>query len=290
MNVSARQLNYVYMPKTSFETHALRDVSFDVTEGSFTAVIGRTGSGKSTLVQHLNGLLKPSSGEVVIDGHRVHPKIKRKDIAALRRHVGIVFQYPEHQLFEETVEKDILFGPGNLGYSRDNMQDMLPELLEQVGLNESFLSRSPFDLSGGQMRRTAIAGVLAMEPSLLILDEPTAGLDPQGQQDMMDLFKYWQQRHHTTIIMITHQMEEVSRLADNVIVMDNGMIYMQGTPEEIYTREAELEQLDLDLPERAKVLKHIEAETGIVFSSLSLSPKEAVQEMSGHQPGRETSV
>ncbi|MFD2707266.1 energy-coupling factor transporter ATPase [Salibacterium lacus] len=290
MNVSVQHLNHVYMPKTPLETHALRDVSFEVPNGSVTAVIGRTGSGKSTLVQHLNGLLKPTSGGAEVGGHRIHPKIKRKEIASLRKQVGMVFQYPEHQLFEETVEKDIMFGPLNLGYSREEVQEILPELLEKVGLEVSFLPRSPFDLSGGQMRRTAIAGVLAMEPSLLILDEPTAGLDPQGRQDMLNLFEHWQQKNGTTIIMITHQMEEAAALADNVIVMENGRICMEGSPEEIYKREAELTELDLDLPERTKVLQRIEAQTGITFSSLSLSPEEALEEMKRHQPGRETDV
>ncbi|SFM24885.1 energy-coupling factor transporter ATPase [Salibacterium qingdaonense] len=290
MNVSAEHLNHIYMPKTPLETHALRDISFDVPDGSVTAVIGRTGSGKSTLVQHLNGLLKPTTGQAEVGGHRIHPKMKRKEITALRKQVGMVFQYPEHQLFEETVEKDIMFGPLNLGYSREEVQQILPDLLEKVGLDDSLLPRSPFDLSGGQMRRTAIAGVLAMKPSLLILDEPTAGLDPEGQQNMMRLFENWHQKNGTTIIMITHQMEEAAVLADNVLVIENGMICMEGSPEEIYKREAELRELDLDLPERTKVLQRIEAQTGITFSSLSLSPEEAVEEMSRHQPGRKTDV
>ncbi|SFQ18860.1 energy-coupling factor transporter ATPase [Salibacterium halotolerans] len=290
MRVLVQQLNHIYMPKTPFETLALRDISLEVPDGSVTAVIGRTGSGKSTLVQHLNGLLKPTSGQAFVGGHRIHSKMKRKEISALRKHVGMVFQYPEHQLFEQTVEKDIMFGPLNLGYASTDIQPMLPGLLEKVGLDASFLPRSPFELSGGQMRRTAIAGVLAMEPSLLILDEPTAGLDPEGRQDMIHLFQDWQQKRGTTIIMITHQMEEAAALADHVIVMENGTIYMEGSPEEIYKREAELKELDLDLPEQAKVLKQIEAQTGITFSSLSLTPAEAVEEMSRYQPGREKDV
>ncbi|MFZ4454422.1 energy-coupling factor transporter ATPase [Salibacterium aidingense] len=279
MNVTIQQLSHVFMPNTPFETKALQEVTLAFPEGSFSAVIGRTGSGKSTLVQHMNGLLKPSAGKLEIGGQVIHPKTKRKTLNTLRRKVGMVFQYPEHQLFEETVEKDILFGPKNIGLSMEKMKKKLPQLLEQVGLDESFLPRSPFDLSGGQMRRTAIAGVLAMEPELLILDEPTAGLDPQGQEDMITLFQEWHHVHGTTVILITHQMEEAARLAEHVIVMEEGQVSMEGRPQEIYERESELKALDLDIPERVRVLKQIEEETGCSFSSYSLSPEEAVKEI-----------
>ncbi|RSL28982.1 energy-coupling factor transporter ATPase [Salibacterium salarium] len=279
MNITLEHISHVFMEKTPFETTALNNVTVSFREGSFSAVIGRTGSGKSTLVQHVNGLLKPTSGRLFIGDQEIHPKTKRKEIKALRKKVGMVFQYPEHQLFEDTVEKDILFGPKNAGLSLDHTKRKLPALLEQVGLDESILTRSPFELSGGQMRRTAIAGVLAMEPEVLILDEPTAGLDPEGQDAMMRLFQEWHRDKQATIIMITHQMEEVSRLAERIVVMDEGNIKMQGTAEEIFRRETEIRALELDVPERVKVLKHIERETGMAFSSWSLTPKEAAAEL-----------
>ncbi|MDQ0300868.1 energy-coupling factor transport system ATP-binding protein [Salibacterium salarium] len=279
MNIRLEHVHHIFMEKTPFETKALNDVTVSFEDGSFSAVIGKTGSGKSTLVQHINGLYKPNYGSLFIGDQEIHSKTKRKVRKALRKKVGMVFQYPEHQLFEDTVEKDILFGPKNAGFHLDDMKKKLPELLEKVGLDESVLERSPFDLSGGQMRRTAIAGVLAMEPDVLILDEPTAGLDPEGQEAIMSLFNEWHREKRTTIIMITHQMEEVSRLAETVIVMDDGRIQMQGTPDEIFRRESEVRALELDVPERVNVLKHIEKETGMSFSSWTLSPKEAAAEM-----------
>ncbi|WP_158738336.1 energy-coupling factor transporter ATPase [Alteribacillus sp. YIM 98480] len=279
MKIVFEQVEHIYMEKTPFETSALKDVSITFPDKSCTAVIGRTGSGKSTLVQHINGLLKPNKGKVIIGDQVIHANTKRKHIKSLRKKVGMVFQYPEHQLFEDTVEKDLLFGPKNIGLNVENKKKELPELLERVGLDETFLERSPFDLSGGQMRRAAIAGVLAMEPDILILDEPTAGLDPKGQEEILTLFKDWHEQKKTTMIMITHQMEEASRLAEQVIVMDDGQIAMEGSPKEIYKRENELTQLDLDIPEGVKVLKYLEENTGVSFSEWSLTPEKAADEL-----------
>ncbi|MFB4165901.1 energy-coupling factor transporter ATPase [Alteribacillus sp. JSM 102045] len=279
MKIVFEQVTHVYMEKTPFETYALKDVSVSFPERSFSAVIGRTGSGKSTLVQHINGLIKPTNGRIIIGDQVIEPHTKRKHLKSLRKKAGIVFQYPEHQLFEDTVEKDLLFGPKNVGMNLESKKKDLPELLELVGLNESFLDRSPFDLSGGQMRRVAIAGVLAMDPEILILDEPTAGLDPKGQEEILSLFKEWHRQKKTTTIMITHQMEEVSSLAEQVVVMDDGKIAMEGSPENIYKREKELKDMNLDVPEGVKVLKYLEEESGVSFSEWSLTPEEAADEL-----------
>lgn len=279
MKVSLKNIEHTYMKKTPFEKQALANVNVDFEKGSFTAIIGHTGSGKSTLVQHINGLLKPHSGHVTVGSLTVDAKSKRRQIKALREHTGMVFQYPEHQLFEETVEKDLLFGPRNAGKEEARTKKKLPELLELVGLDKSFLARSPFELSGGQMRRVAIAGVLAVEPKVLILDEPTAGLDPKGQEDILSLFKSWQEQYQTTTIMITHQMEEAARLADRIIVMSEGRITMEGAPSVIYEKQAELKALHLDVPEQVKVLKQIEKEMGVVFSSYHLKPEDAAREL-----------
>ncbi|SDI07645.1 energy-coupling factor transport system ATP-binding protein [Alteribacillus persepolensis] len=279
MKITFDNVHHIYMEKTPFETTALKDITVTLPEGTCSAVIGRTGSGKSTLVQHINGLLKPTSGKVMVGDQIIHAKTKRKQLKLLRRQVGMVFQYPEHQLFEDTVEKDLLFGPKNIGLNTTKIKKKLPELLELVGLEPSLLERSPFDLSGGQMRRVAIASVLAMEPNVLILDEPTAGLDPKGQEDILTLLKDWQEKYQITMIIITHQMEEASRLAEKLIVMDNGQIAMEGRPEDIYAQNQMLQQLDLDVPERVKVLKYLEESLGIRFSKWSLTPKEAASEL-----------
>ncbi|MFB5662993.1 energy-coupling factor transporter ATPase [Alteribacillus sp. HJP-4] len=278
MKITFDQVSHTYMERTPFEKQALKNISASFPEASLSAVIGRTGSGKSTLVQHINGLLKPSEGRITVDGQTIDPGSKRKKIKAIRKKVGMVFQYPEHQLFEDTVEKDLLFGPKNIGLDVRRVKKELPDMLALVGLDESFLQRSPFDLSGGQMRRVAIAGVLAMNPEILILDEPTAGLDPRGQEEIKRLFTQWHLEKQTTMIMITHQMEEAASLADNILVMNNGSIVMKGTPASIYEREQELLDLDLDIPEAVRTLKHLEKAYGGTFSSYSLSPEEAAHE------------
>ncbi|MFC5713823.1 energy-coupling factor transporter ATPase [Thalassorhabdus alkalitolerans] len=286
MEVKFENVTHRYMKKTPFEALALNNVSAHFPSGSFSAVIGRTGSGKSTLVQHVNGLIKPSEGRVLVGGKILHAKAKRKEIKAVRRQVGMVFQYPEHQLFEDTVEADLLFGPKNMGKNVVAVKKELPALLEKVGLPERILSKSPFDLSGGQMRRVAIASVLAMDPKILILDEPTAGLDPKGQEEIISLFKKWHEEKGTTTIMITHQMEEAARLADNIYVMNEGKIVMSGSPQEVYQREEDLLRLDLDLPEPVRLLNMLEKEWDVAFSSKALSAAQAAEEIGKGKEGR----
>lgn len=275
MEVNFQNVSHVYMKKTPFETLALKNIDASFRSSSVTAVIGRTGSGKSTLVQHINGLLKPSAGVVTVGGQQLEAGTKRKMVKTVRSHVGMVFQYPEHQLFEETVEKDLLFGPKNKGMNVAEIQKKLPELLQQVGLSERLLERSPFELSGGQMRRVAIAGVLATNPDILILDEPTAGLDPQGQKEILELFMNWQRMYQPTTIMITHQMEEAAAFAEYMYVMEDAEIKMQGEPEAIYAQREKLREMDLDIPEQVQVLQQIEQDSGIRFPHYKLSPAEA---------------
>ncbi|WP_371069848.1 energy-coupling factor ABC transporter ATP-binding protein [Sediminibacillus sp. JSM 1682029] len=249
MEISFKQVSYTYQPNTPFEHRAINDLSMDVSSGSFTAIIGHTGSGKSTLIQHLNGLLKPSSGEVVIGSYRLQPEGKLKGIKELRSKVGIVFQYPEHQLFEETVFKDIAFGPLNFGVDRQEVEKRVGEAMSAVQLPEELLVRSPFELSGGQMRRVAIAGVLAVQPELLVLDEPTAGLDPKGQKEMMDMFHRLHKQKSLTTILVTHSMEDALAYADHVIILNKGEKYLEGKPEDVFTRQADLRKVQLDVPE-----------------------------------------
>src|SRR5690625_3780273 len=208
MDITFKNVSYTYQPNTPFAHVALKNVSFHVPSGSYVAIIGHTGSGKSTLIQHLNGLLTPTEGEVTIGNYTLTKGRKQRDLKKLRSEVGIVFQYPEHQLFEETVEKDIAFGPTNFGFSEEEIKESIYELMPKVGLPLDLLERSPFDLSGGQMRRVAIAGVLATKPKVLVLDEPTAGLDPRGQKEMMDMFHQLHEAENLTTILVTHSMED----------------------------------------------------------------------------------
>ncbi len=235
------------MRNTPFEKYALKDIKVTIPSRSFTAIIGATGSGKSTLTQHINGLLTPSKGTVQIGSHHITRKVRR-DMRALRQDVGYIFQYPEHQLFEETVEKDICFGPLNFDVSETIAKRKAHEMIELVGLSKDILQRSPFELSGGQMRRVAIAGVLASEPKVIVLDEPTASLDPIGREEMMTLFTTYQKEHEATIVLVTHQMEEVAQYADHVIVMNKGEIAMQGTPSEVFSQSDMLSAIGLHPP------------------------------------------
>jgi energy-coupling factor transport system ATP-binding protein len=249
MDILFEQVSHVYQQNTPFEFKALDHVSFHIPSGSFIAIVGHTGSGKSTLIQHLNGLLKPTSGRIRIGDYTITPDAKLKDIMKIREKVGIVFQYPEHQLFEETVEKDILFGPKNFHIPEETIKKRLPEVLAAVQLPESILTRSPFDLSGGQMRRVAIAGVLIMDPEVLILDEPTAGLDPRGQQEIMNMFYRLHKEKNQTTILVTHSMEHALEYADYCLIMDHGQIYMEGNPMEVFQQEEALHRVHLDIPE-----------------------------------------
>ncbi len=249
MEISFEHVSHIYQPKSPFEYRALDDVSFHIPSGSFVAVIGHTGSGKSTLIQHLNGLLKPTDGVVKIGDYEINPNKKLKDIMQLRKKVGMVFQYPEHQLFEETVEKDILFGPQNFDIPVEEAKKRIPQVLSAVNLSESVLSKSPFDLSGGQMRRVAIAGVLIMDPKVLVLDEPTAGLDPKGQQDIMDMFYRIHKEDKKTTFLVTHSMEDALKYADYCLIMNKGKLFMEGKPLEVFKKQELLQEVGLDVPE-----------------------------------------
>ena len=223
MRIELRQVEYRYQLNTPFERLALHDINLNVEPGSYVAIIGHTGSGKSTILQHLNGLLKPTKGEVAIGDKVITSKKKQKDLKSIRKKVGIVFQFPEHQLFDETVEKDICFGPMNFGTSEEEAKRLAKKTIGLVGLSEDILQKSPFDLSGGQMRRVAIAGVLAMEPDVIVLDEPTAGLDPRGRKDIMDMFARLHKERGMTTILVTHSMEDAAQYADEIIVMHQGL-------------------------------------------------------------------
>ena len=263
MDISFKHVSYTYQPNGPFEYKALRDLNFSIKSGSYVAIIGHTGSGKSTLIQHMNGLLKPTQGEVQIGNYVIRADQKLADIKELRRQVGVVFQYPEHQLFEETIEKDIAFGPENFGVSKEEVAKRIPEVMNAVGLSQQLLDRSPFDLSGGQMRRVAIAGILAMEPSVLVLDEPTAGLDPKGQQEIMEMFYDLHKRRNLTTILVTHSMEDALKYADHVIILEAGQIKMEGKPEEIFVKSTELEHVQLDTPEIIRFLQDFKEKFGI---------------------------
>ena len=238
------------MRGTPFEARALSDISFTIADGEFLGIIGHTGSGKSTLITHLNTLLKPEIGTVIVNG--IDLSRKDADFALVRRTVGLVFQYPEYQLFEETVAKDIAFGPKNLGFSEEEIKERVCEAIAQVGLPADVAERSPFELSGGQKRRVAIAGVLAMRPSVLVLDEPAAGLDPAGRREMLDLIKDIH-KSGRTIVMVSHSMDDVGRLCDRLIVLNKGKIAFEGTPAEVFQHPDELDEMGLGVPESVRL-------------------------------------
>lgn len=248
MSIEFKQVNYTYSPKSPFEYHALQDVNLTIRPNVITAVIGPTGSGKSTLVQHLNGLLLPQTGEVHILDKVVKAGEKPKGLKALRKDVGLVFQFPEAQLFEETILKDVMFGPINFGYSVDQAQTMAKQALSLVGIDESLYEHSPLDLSGGQKRRVAIAGIFAMNPAILVCDEPTAGLDPAGSKKMMKLFKDTQQAMKQTVLMVTHDLQHVLDYCDDVIVMEKGKIIFYGSVNSFFNDKTLCESLGLVMP------------------------------------------
>lgn len=246
-----KNLHHIYSVGTPFEHAALEDVSFCVNRGEFVGIIGHTGSGKSTLMQHLNGLLRPTSGSVELDGKDIWSDKKMTRQSHFR--VGLVFQYPEYQLFEETVYKDIAFGPRNMGLKTEEIDRRVREAAGFVGITEEQLQVSPFDLSGGQKRRVAIAGVIAMEPEVLILDEPTAGLDPEGREEILENINAYRRAKNATVMMVTHSMTDVARLADRLLVMNGARLAMDGTPTEIFKRADELLEMGLDIPEITRV-------------------------------------
>lgn len=271
MEIRFENVNYTYQPNTPFETKVLHDINFTIKEGSYTAIVGHTGSGKSTLLQHLNALKVPSSGSVWLDDFEISANKEQKSLKDIRKEVGVVFQFPEAQLFEETIGKDIAFGPQNFGVSEEEALKMAEEILPVVGLDASFMNRSPFDLSGGQMRRVAIAGVLVMEPSVLVLDEPTAGLDPKGQLEMMSLFKQLHEEKNMTIVLVTHQMEDVAEYADHMIVLDAGHVVAEGAPKEVFKNEEWLQSIQLDIPKTVDFSKALAKKEDWNFSEIPLT-------------------
>lgn len=248
MSIEARNLGHVYSPDTPFAYQALDGASVRIPEGKMTAIIGQTGSGKSTFVQHLNGLLVPTAGELEVLGRKILPGMKIKDLKELRRQVGLVFQFPEYQLFEETIGRDIAFGPKNFGISEEDALEQVKAVLPVVGLDESYLERSPFDLSGGQKRRVAIAGILVLDPEVLVLDEPAAGLDPQGATEMMELFADLNIKAGKTVLLVTHDMEHVLKYCDHVIVMDQGKVAREADVDEFFSHPEWLEAIGIDPP------------------------------------------
>ena len=256
MSIVIEHLNYVYMQGGPYETKALDDVSLTIHDGEFVGLIGHTGSGKSTLVQHLNGLILPTSGQITVDGMDLADK--NTDKRAIRRRVGLVFQYPENQLFEETVAKDIAFGPKNLGLDEAEIDRRVRTAMRRVALDYDKLSqRSVFELSGGQMRRVAIAGVLAMEPQTLVLDEPCAGLDPKGREEILGLISDLHRESGATIVMVSHSMDDVAALAERVIVMNHGKVAMDGAPREVFSRGEELRAIGLDVPQAVELAQKL---------------------------------
>lgn len=246
--IKAENVNYIYQRGMPFERQALYDVNIEIEDGSLVALIGHTGSGKSTLIQHFNALVKPTSGKIIING--IDVTAPKADLRLVRKTVGLVFQYPEHQLFEETVYKDIAFGPKNMGFSDEEIDKRVRESAALVGLKEKHLTRSPFDLSGGQKRRVAIAGVLAMNPKVLILDEPTAGLDPKGRDEILaTIKKLHEENKEMIIIFVSHSMEDVAKTAERVIVMNDGHVEMQGTVAEVFAQAEHLQKIGLNVPQ-----------------------------------------
>ena len=275
MDIAFKNVNYTYQVNSPLATVGLKNINLEFKSGTYTAIIGQTGSGKSTLLQHLNALLRPTSGEVVVGSQVVTSTTKNKELYDLRRKVGLVFQFPESQLFEETVLKDVAFAPKNFGKSEDEANQIAQEALRLVGIDESLESKMPFDLSGGQMRRVAIAGVLAMEPEVLVLDEPTAGLDPLSRQQIMDLFLSIHQKRHLTTILVTHQMDDVVNYADDVAVLEHGEVIKFGTPQEVFADLQWLNEHNLELPSTGQLVQQL-IKKGFQFERLPLTEAELI--------------
>ncbi|KRN86578.1 MULTISPECIES: energy-coupling factor ABC transporter ATP-binding protein [Carnobacterium] len=271
MDITFEKVGYTYQKGTPFQNKALYDIDLEIKTGSFTALVGHTGSGKSTILQHLNALMKPTEGKVTIGDREILPETNNKNLKGIRKKVGIVFQFPEAQLFEETVEKDICFGPMNFGVPEEDAKVLAKEMLTLVGLDETYLERSPFDLSGGQMRRVAIAGVLAMEPEVLVLDEPTAGLDPKGRKDMMEMFHQLYVTKGLTIVLVTHQMDDVADYADQMIVLEGGTIVKKGLPTEIFKETEWLEEKQLGVPTAVSFGNLLKEKKGIDLGELPIT-------------------
>lgn len=276
MSIALEHVSYVYSPGTAYERHALRDVSFEIPQGQFVGIIGHTGSGKSTLIQHLNGLVRATSGNILYEGKSIYDA--GYDMKSLRSRVGLVFQYPEHQLFEVDVISDVCFGPRNLGLSPEECQSRAKEALGLVGFPEKYYRQSPFELSGGQKRRVAIAGVLAMRPQVLILDEPTAGLDPKGRDEILDQVAKLHKETGMTVILVSHSMEDVARYVQRIIVMNRGEKMLDGTPKEVFRHYKELEKVGLAAPQVTYVMHDLK-ERGFRISPDATTVEEAADEI-----------
>ena len=272
MSLKLEHVTYTYNPGTAYETHALKDVSLEIPQGQFVGVIGHTGSGKSTLIQHFNGLMRPTSGTVFYDEEDIWQE--GYSLRRLRSHVGLVFQYPEHQLFEADVLSDVCFGPKNQGLSQEEALERARTALMQVGLKEKYYASSPFELSGGQKRRVAIAGVLAMEPDVLILDEPTAGLDPKGRDEILDQIAYLHQERKISVVLVSHSMEDIARYVERIIVMNQGEKLFDGVPKEVFSHYKELEAIGLAPPQITYIM-HALKEKGLEADISAITVEEA---------------
>ena len=276
MSIALEHVNYVYSPGTAYEKHALKDVSLEIAQGQFVGIIGHTGSGKSTLIQHLNGLMKATSGKVLYDGQNIYDE--GYDMKRLRSQVGLVFQYPEYQLFEEDVLRDVCFGPKNQGLSAEECEKCAREALDLVGFPEKYYRQSPFELSGGQKRRVAIAGILAMHPKVLVLDEPTAGLDPKGRDEILDQIEHLHRETGMTVILVSHSMEDIANYVERIIVMNRGEKMLDGVPKAVFSHYKELEKVGLAAPQVTYVMHDLK-ERGFQVSTDATTIGEAADEI-----------
>lgn len=276
MSIKLENVNFTYSPNTAYEIHALKNMNLEIRDGEFIGLIGHTGSGKSTLVQHLNGLMKATSGAIYYNGENIYAE--GYSMKTLRSKVGLVFQYPEHQLFEVDVLTDVAFGPKNQGLTKEEAEEKAKKALQMVGLKEKYYKQSPFELSGGQKRRVAIAGVLAMEPEVLILDEPTAGLDPKGRDEILEQIKKLHEENHITIILVSHSMEDVAKYVGRIIVMNQGEAMFDGTPKEVFAHYRELETIGLAAPQVTYIMNAL-ADKGFGVSTDATTIEEATEEI-----------
>ena len=273
MSIRAENLNYIYGKGTAFEQYALKDINFEIQDGEFVGIIGHTGSGKSTLIQHLNGLIKATSGKIYFNGEDIYAP--GYDLKKLRQKVGLVFQYPEHQLFEVDVLSDVCFGPKNQGLSVDEAKERAKEALHLVGLDESYYEKSPFELSGGQKRRVAIGGVLAMKPQVLVLDEPTAGLDPKGRDEILDRVAGLREDTKMTVVLVSHSMEDVAKYVSRLMVMNAGQKVFDGTPKEVFKHYKELEKIGLSAPQITYIVQRLKSEGVPIDDEITTVPEAA---------------